>query len=183
MLVERFGSKRKTAYDLTLVEVDGCWVSVDARLPNDLVEEALRRNRLPQLAGYASIRREVAHGGSRLDFMLQGENRPSCLLEVKSITLVLDDLGCFPDAVTQRGRRHVHELADAIEDGYRAVVAFVVQREDAIGVRPHDESDPEFGQALRDAVRRGVEVYAFSCDVEPTRIEIANSLPVLLDAP
>jgi sugar fermentation stimulation protein A len=101
-------------------------------------------------------------------------------VEVKSITLVQERLGCFPDAVTQRGRKHVGELAAAIEEGYRAVVAFVVQRGDAIGVRPHDESDPGFGQALRDAAGRGVEVYAFACRVEPPIVEISCSLPVLL---
>lgn len=182
ILVERPGRLRKTAYDLALVETDGCWVSVDARLPNDLVQEALQQNRLPPLTDYSSFRREVAHGGSRFDFLLQADSRPDCLLEVKSATLVLDDLACFPDAVTQRGRRHVHELATAVEEGYRAVVAFVVQRGDATGVRPHDQSDPEFGRALREAVRRGVEVYAYACHVEPARIELTTPLPVLLDA-
>lgn len=181
LLVERSGKERKTAYDLHLVEMDGIWVSVDARLPNDLVEEALRSDLLEPLSGYRHVRREVVSGRSRFDFRLDSPDRPSCWLEVKSITLVIDGLGCFPDAVTARGRRHVEELSAALDEGNRAAVALVVQRDDANGIRPHDESDPQFGEALRQAAQRGVEVYAFGCHVEPGRVEIIRSLPVHLD--
>lgn len=180
LLVERSGAKRKTGYDLGLVEMDGHWVSVDARLPNDLVAEALTAGRLAPLAGYPSLRREVSWGRSRFDFLLEAPDRPPCFLEVKSITLVLDGLGCFPDAVTARGRRHLDELAEAVKAGYRGVVVFVVQRDDATGMRPHDESDPDFGRALREAARHGVEVYAYACRVEPGRIQITRALPVHL---
>jgi sugar fermentation stimulation protein A len=183
LLVERPGAQRKTGYDLGLVELDGRWVSVDARLPNDLVEEALGTGRIPLLAGYLSLRREVPFGHSRFDFRLAGEGCPPCWVEVKSITLVIDGLGCFPDAVTARGRRHLEELAGALEAGYRAAVLFVVQRDDAVAVRPHDESDPDFGRTLRDVVRLGVEVYAFGCHVEPGQIEITHELPVHLSPP
>jgi sugar fermentation stimulation protein A len=181
-MVERRGAKRVTDYDLSAVEMDGRWVSVDARLPNDLVAEALGKGELAPLAGYPTMRREVAYGRSRLDFLLEAEGRRSCLVEVKSVTLVVDGLGCFPDAVTQRGRRHLLELADAAANGYRAVVVFVVQRDDAIGLRPHDESDPDFGRTLRGVSRCGVEVYAYSCRVEPGLAVIGAPLPVYLDA-
>jgi sugar fermentation stimulation protein A len=181
VLIHRPAQRRKTSYDLNLVEVEGRWVSVDARLPNDLVEEALLSGRLAPLAGYPTLRREVPFGRSRFDFQLTAPDRPACLVEVKSITLVMGGLGCFPDAVTLRGRRHVYELADAVETGYRAAVVFCVQRDDASGIRPHDESDPGFGIALRDAARRGVEVYAYACQVEPGRIEITQPLPVYFE--
>ncbi len=181
LLAERRSPARKTDYDLNLVESDGRWVSVDARLPNDLVEEALRAGRIAPLAGYPSLRREVPFGHSRLDFLLEAPGRAPCLVEVKSVTLVVDGLGCFPDAVTARGKRHVEELAAALEQGYRTAVLFVAQRDDPQGFRPHDESDLEFGQALRAAARRGVEVYAYACRVEPGEIEIARALPVHLD--
>lgn len=181
LLVERPEAGRKTGYDLGLIELDGRWVSVDARLPNDLVEEAVRDGRLAPLRGYTSMRREVVRGPSRFDLLLEAPRRAPCLVEVKSITLVVDGLGCFPDAVTQRGRRHVEELAEAVGAGYRAAVVFCVQRDDAVGVRPHDESDPEFGRALRAAARRGVEVYAYACRVEPRQIQISHRLPVWLD--
>lgn len=179
-LVERYGPKRKTDYDLSLVEFEGRWVSLDARLPNDLVEEALLAGRLEPLTGYPSLRREVTWGRSRFDFLLEAPDRSPCLLEVKSATLVLDGLACFPDAVTARGRRHVEELAEAVEAGYRSVVVFVVQRDDATGMRPHDESDPQFGRALRQTAQRGVEVYAYACRIEPGQAEITHKLPVHL---
>ena len=180
VLVERPAAGRKTAYDLSLVEFDGRWISMDARLPNDLVEEALLAGRLEPLAGYPALRREVTYGQSRLDFLLEAPERSPCLIEVKSITLMVDGLGCFPDAVTLRGRRHVNELAQAVTAGYRAAVVFIVQRDDAMGMRPHDESDPDFGLALRAATAQGVEVYAYACRVEPGRVEIAGRLPVYL---
>jgi sugar fermentation stimulation protein A len=171
---------RKTNYDLILVELDGRWVSVDARLPNDLVAEALVERRMEPLLGYSSIRREVVFGQSRFDFLLEAPQRQPCLVEVKSVTLVLDGLGCFPDAVTRRGRRHLLELAAARREGHRAVVLFVVQRDDAVGLRPHDESDPDFGQALRSAASEGVEIYAYACCVEPQTVKIANAVSVYL---
>jgi sugar fermentation stimulation protein A len=183
VLVEKAAPGRKTGYDLSLVEHEDRWVSVDARLPNDLVEEALLAGRLEPLAGYPAIRREVTRGRSRFDFSLEAPGRRPCLVEVKSITLVVDGLGCFPDAVTLRGRRHVNELAEAAGAGYRAFVLFVVQRDDALGVRPHDESDPDFARALRAAAEQGVEVYAYACRVEPGSVEIASRLPVHLALP
>jgi sugar fermentation stimulation protein A len=181
LLVEQAGAQRKTGYDLNMIEVDGRWVSLDARVPNKLVQEALHAGRLAPLLGYPSVRREVRYGDSRLDYLLQAPGRDPCLVEVKSVTLVVGGLACFPDAVTARGRRHVNELARALAEGYRAAVVFVVQREDATGFRPHDESDPVFGSALRQAAGLGVEVYAYGCQVEPGLLRITHELPVFLD--
>jgi sugar fermentation stimulation protein A len=182
-LVERAGDNRKTRYDLSLVENDGQWVSVDARLPNDLFAEALAKGDLVPFSGYPVVRREVAFGRSRLDFWLETTEGLPCLVEVKSVTLVVDGLACFPDAVTARGRRHLLELARAVAAGYRAAVVFVVQREDAVGMRPHDESDPDFGLALREVVRHGVEAYAYACRIEPGLALIDRPLPVKLGSP
>ena len=147
------------------------------------IAAALRAGKLVPLAGYPILRREVPFGRSRLDFRLDAPDRAPCLVEVKSITLVIDGLGCFPDAVTARGRRHLEELAGAVDEGYRAAVVFVVQRDDAVGVRPHDESDPDFGRTLRESARHGVEVYACGCCVEPARVAIERVLPVHLEPP
>lgn len=180
LLVERPGHRRKTCYDLSLVELEGRWVSVDARLPNDLLDEALRAGQLVPFVGYPTVRREVPFGHSRFDFLLEAPDKPPFLVEVKSVTLVVEGLACFPDAVTLRGRRHVQELADSVEAGHRAAVVFVVQRDGAVGLRPHDESDPDFGRVLREAAQRGVEVYAYACRVGPGRVEIVRGLPVHL---
>jgi sugar fermentation stimulation protein A len=181
VLVRREGRKRLTRFDLAMVETPPVWVSVDARLPNDLFEEALRMGRVPAFAGYSSVRREVTFGQSRLDFLLEEHGRRPCLVEIKSVTLVIDDLGFFPDAVTERGRRHLAELSEATKQGYRTAVVFVIQRNDAQGLRPHDESDAAFGKALRQAHSLGVEVHAFACRVEPDWIEFDRGLCVVLD--
>jgi sugar fermentation stimulation protein A len=181
ILIERPGTHRKTRYDLSLIEMEGRWISVDARLPNDLMAEGLSQGRLLPLAGYSSVRREVTYGRSRIDLLLEAPDRPPCLVEVKSVTLVLDGLGCFPDAVTLRGRRHLEELALAFKEGYRSAVVFVVQRDDAVGMRPHYESDPGFARTLMQVARQGVEVYAYGCRVEPGRMELLRELPVHLE--
>jgi sugar fermentation stimulation protein A len=160
--------------------MDGKWISVDSRLPNDLVAEALECDRLEPFVGYQVVRREVPCGQSRFDFRLDATGRQPCLLEVKSVTLVIGGIACFPDAVTSRGRRHVEELASLVAQGFRSAVAFIVQREDATGMRPHDESDPQFGRALRVAAQKGVEAYAYACRVQMDQVEIVRALPVCL---
>ena len=106
--------------------------------------------------------------------------RDFCFVEVKSVTLVEGGNGLFPDAPTTRGKKHVGSLAQAVREGHRAAVVFVVQREDVIGFRPNDNADPEFGQALRDAVREDVEAHAYRCHVSPKAVEIDSSIPVSL---
>ena len=179
LLARRHGRHRKTAYDIQLVELPHGLVSADARLPNGLVYEALAAGRLSQFAGYGDIRREVVYGASRLDFMLSGE-AGRCFIEVKSVTLVVDGRGLFPDAPTERGRRHLRSLMEARGQGDRAAALFVVQRADADAFAPHDEADPEFGETLREAHAKGVEIYAYRCNVTREEITLDSPLPVLL---
>lgn len=181
LLSEHKSDKRRTDYDLTLVNVDGEWVSVDSRLPNELVHEALLGKQVDAFRKYAVVRREVMQGHSRFDFQLEGPNLPTCWLEVKSVTLLRFGLGCFPDAVTARGRRHVEELALAVANGHRAAVLFCVQRRNVAGFCPHDEADPAFGLALREAHRRGVEVYAYRCHIDLEGAQLAEQVSVFLD--
>lgn len=169
---------RHTACDLALARLGRRWVSVDARLPPTLVAEAVLAGRLSPFSAYRRVRREVRLGESRLDLLL--ENSVPCYVEVKSITLVEDGIGLFPDAPTLRGRRHVEGLAKAVGPGLRGAIAFVVQRGDARAFSPHDATDPAFGQALRRAAERGVGVYAFRCRVTPQEIQIDSEIPVLL---
>lgn len=172
---------RKTPFDLLLVQSSKLWVSVDSRLPPRLLEEAVLEGRLPEFQGYEEIQREVEYGGSRLDLILRGKAKPWLLVEVKSVTLVQEGTGYFPDAVTERGRRHLEVLVRARKRGRKAAVVFVVQREDAVRFSPHHASDPLFGQALVQAVERGVEVYAYRCRVSPQEISISGRIPVVLD--
>ena len=160
LIAPRPGAHRKTAYDLALVDLGTTLTSADARLPNALVAEAFTQGRLPQFKNYSSILREVTFGESRLDLLLEGP--PGlCYVETKSVTLVVDGVGLFPDAPTVRGAKHMHSLAQAVEAGHRAAVVFVVQRNDSQAFKPHDSADPDFGIALRESVAAGVEAYAY----------------------
>lgn len=173
------GRRRKTSYDLALVEVDGILVSADARLPNALVHEAVDEGRLPQFAGYTHIRREVRWAESRLDLLLTGDEG-SCYVEVKSVTLVENGTALFPDSPTERGRRHLDSLSSAVRSGHRAAVVFVVQRPDAETFAPNEEADPAFCHTLREASDGGVETYAYRCNVSLREVEVADELPLRL---
>lgn len=170
---------RKTAFDLAMVQLGSTLVSIDSRVPGLVLAEAIRGGSLRAFGGYRTCRPEVRFGESRLDFLLTGGPAPF-LVEVKSVTLVVGGQARFPDAPTPRGARHLRELARAVADGYRAAVIFVIQREDVDSFAPNDETDPEFGRALREAAAAGVEVYPFRCWVTPDRVEIAQELPVRL---
>lgn len=180
---------RRTAYDLALVEFEGRLVSVDARLPGRLVGQALGKGRLVVRPGsrqagfevYETVRSEARRGKSRLDFYLESSlGQPPCWIEVKSVTLVQGGVARFPDAPTLRGQRHVRELMRAVQEGQRAAVIFVVQREDAERLAPHDVNDPDFGRALRQAARAGVELYAWRCRVRLDEVQLADAIPVQL---
>ena len=171
---------RKTAYDLALVDLGPFLCSADARLPPRLVQEAFNKGRLVQFSGYDALRREVGLGESRIDLMLSGAGG-LCYVETKSVTLVEQDVGLFPDAPTERGRKHLLSLTSAREAGHRAAVVFVVQRPDASTFSPHDGADPQFGLALREAAAKGVEVYAYNCRVSTRAISLKGQIPVGLE--
>jgi sugar fermentation stimulation protein A len=181
LLAEAKAPHRVTDYDLLMVSLPDTLVSIDARLPNRLFHEAVQRGALPEFAGLSLIRPEVSYGDSRLDFSLESEDDGDpCLVEVKSVTLVQAGIARFPDAVTQRGRRHLRELERASRQGKRAAAVFVIQRDDARAFAPHDESDPAFGGVLREVASHGVEVYAYTCQVTPGEVVMRQRVPVLL---
>ena len=169
---------RKTRYDMALVGLEHTLVSADARLPAALFAEAVAQGRLPRFRGYAVTAREVTLGKSRLDLLLSGPR--SCLVETKSITLVEGGAALFPDAVTERGARHLRTLVQARAEGYEAAVVFVIQRPDASCFVPNDAADPLFGQTLREAARAGVEVHAYACGVALDEIALTREVPVFL---
>ncbi|MSQ33965.1 MAG: DNA/RNA nuclease SfsA [Dehalococcoidia bacterium] len=157
---------RATACDLVLVALSpraGTLVSVDSRLPPRLIEEALAARRLASFRGYRRVERERPFGDSRLDLLLSGP-RGTCYIEAKSCNRVERGVALFPDAVTQRGARHLRDLAAAVRAGHRAAAVFTIQRQDATSFAT-DPTDPDFGQAFRDALAAGVEAYAYSCRV------------------
>ncbi|MHB0859303.1 MAG: DNA/RNA nuclease SfsA, partial [Anaerolineae bacterium] len=172
------GIRRRTGYDLVLVKGAGTLVSVDTRLPNALVAEAFREERLA-VPGFTHMQAEVPLGASRIDFRLTGPVGV-CWLECKSVSLVEGGKALFPDAPTVRGVRHLRELAQVAQVGGRAMVLFVIQRDDAVSLEPNDATDPAFGAALREVVRYGVEVRAHVCRVTRQEVRLAGEVPVLL---
>jgi sugar fermentation stimulation protein A len=181
LLGEARAPHRVTDYDLLMVQLPETLVSVDARLPNRLFAEALESGTLPEFAGLTMVSPEFRHGESLLDFLLEADSGgESCVVEVKSVTLVRDGVGYFPDAVTRRGSRHLRELRRACQEGRRAAVVFVIQRDDARAFVPHDYSDPRFGELLRGVASDGVEVYAYTCRVSPEELALNGRAPVFL---
>jgi sugar fermentation stimulation protein A len=170
--------RRKTAYDLILIELAIGLVSVDAGLPGRLFAEAVVAGHLPDFT-YPTIVPEVVVGDSRLDFRLSGPEGV-CWVETKSVTLVADGVALFPDVPTERGRRHLHTLLAQHQAGARAAIVFVIQRVDAGCLQPHPTTDPKFAAALRQVVAAGVEARAFTCRVSLEAITLAAEVPVVL---
>jgi len=169
---------RKTAYDLVLVDLDGTLVSIDSRVPNTLVSEAIEEESLPMFHGMVIRKKEPIFEDSRFDFHLQGD-LGSLLLEVKSCTLVEERTGLFPDAPTKRGRRHLRALIKYLKFG-RSAIMFVIQRNDADNLRPNEETDRHFAEALRQAAGLGVEVYAISCEVTLRGVSVVRQVAIRL---
>ncbi len=171
------GDHRKTKFDLVLVDMGNALASADARMPNPLLAEGVANGHLQQFAGYTDMRREVIFGDSRLDLMLEG---PSglCYIEAKSVTLVTNGVGLFPDAPTIRGAKHLRTLETVLKAGHRAAVVFVVQRPDASAFATSDSSDPDLADALRSALAAGVEAYAYNCEVTERSIRLDQALPI-----
>lgn len=158
---------RKLANSWELVEVGGTLIDVNTSRPNRLVAEALAASAIPELAGYATVRAEVAYGErSRVDFLTQHPDRRACWVEVKGVTLSRSSgLAQWPDCVSTRGARHLAELEAVARAGDRAVVLFVVQRSDCDRFALAADLDPTFAEALASATRAGVEVLVYGCDI------------------
>lgn len=179
LISESADPKRKLKYTLELIQVGGYWVDTHTQRTNRLVEEALRAGRIRGLSGYR-ITPEYRMGDSRIDFLLEKADEKA-LVEVKNVTLVdAETTACFPDAVTTRGQKHLRELLNAKQQGFRAVIFFLVQRGEATSFSPADEIDPEYGRLLREAVAGGVEALAYKTLVKPESSRVANRIPVVL---
>jgi sugar fermentation stimulation protein A len=167
---------RKLPHTLELVEADGGLVGINTMHPNRLVAEALAEDRIPELAGYTEVRREVRYGqASRIDFLLTSPERPDCWLEVKNCHLRRDGtLAEFPDCVAARSLKHLGELEAMAAKGDRAVMLFIIQRTDCDAFAACAELDPAYAAGLTRAAGNGVEVLAYACNLSPEGIEISR---------
>ena len=184
-LAQAHNPRRKTPYDLVLVEGDhGALISVDSRLPNRLFADALAAGRfdawLGRPAGDWRVQPEPRVGEGRLDFLLEAAVGLRWWIETKSITLVENGVALFPDAPTTRGRRHLSDLCRLVRQGDRAAVVFIAQRSDAAAFAPHPTADPDFPVALQQAAACGVDVLAYRCRVSLEGIALDERLEALL---
>ena len=180
---------RKTGYDLRFVEhpQHGQLISLDTRLPNQVFADGLALGFFEPFRDAQSVQAEVSlpfhePGGvrSRIDFLITDRDGRPCWVEVKSVTLVEDRVARFPDAPTERGRRHLEELTALAQTGERAAVVFIIQRPDADRFEPNVDTDPDFAQALLTAGRSGVEVYAYTCRLTTNEITLDRQIAVAL---
>ena len=175
--------KRKYRYSWVMVEATpGTLVGIDTALSNKLVKEGIENGVIEELQGYKAIREEVPYGEerSRIDLLLEGGRSRRCYVEVKNVTLVENGVAFFPDAVTERGRKHLRELASRVTAGERSVIFYCVQRRDADTVRPADHIDPRYGQTLREVLALGVEALAYRADVTAGEVELVSGLGVIV---
>ena len=172
---------RKLRWSWELERLDDGWAAINTSNPNKLAEEAIRDRRITDLAGYASLRREVKYGqNSRIDLLLEHPGRPPCYVEVKNVHLMRQPgLAEFPDCVTARGTKHLRELAEVAAAGHRAVMLYIVQMTGAERMGIAADLDPAYAMALREALQQGVEALCYACSISTESIEVAGALPVV----
>lgn len=172
---------RKLAYTWHLIEVDGTIIGVNTSWPNVLVEEAIRCQKILPLTGYETLKREVKYGSnSRIDILLETSERPLCYVEVKNVHLKRNKRALFPDCVTERGTKHLKELTNLVQQGIRAVMIYVIQRNDCSEFSFATDLDPLYATTATLALDQGVEAYAYSCQMSITGIEISREIPLIL---
>lgn len=169
---------RKLAWSWEIIEADGALVGISTAHPNRLVEEALLAGLIPELAGFAGLRREVKYGkNSRIDILLEGADGGLTYVEVKNVHLMRQaGLAEFPDSVTARGAKHLVELEDMVRAGHRAVMVYLVQRPDCSELDFAADIDPAYAAALRQAMAGGVEAHAIGCEVTPEFIRATRKV-------
>jgi len=180
VLREENGEHRKTKYDLIAGFKQERIINIDSQIPNKVVAEALEARKIAGLERYVKVEREKTYGASRFDFRLTDDCGETYYLEVKGVTLEEDGVAMFPDAPTERGRKHLRELIEVRRNSGGAGVLFLIQMRDADCFRPHDERDSLFGEALREASENGVDLFAYNCDVGEDHITLLDKVEILL---
>lgn len=172
---------RKLSYSWQIVEIDETHVGVNTSLPNRLAEEAILAGEIAELIGYETLKREVKYGqNSRIDLLLTTPNKPPCYVEVKNVHLKRGDAAEFPDSVTTRGAKHLRELEAITAEGARAVMLYIIQRNDCSHFQFAADLDPVYASTAARTFSRGVEALAYLCTVTYEGIEIGKRIPVVV---
>ncbi|ALO15152.1 Sugar fermentation stimulation protein A [Salinivirga cyanobacteriivorans] len=168
--------KRKTQFTWEMIMINGKWIGINTNHPNLLAYEAIRSGQVPGLRGYDEVKREVKFQDSRFDVMAKSD-KETCFIEVKNVTMKDGDFALFPDAKTERGRKHLQTLIRVKEESLRAVMFYVVQRMDVAKAGPAVDIDPAYADALKKAIDSGVEVIAMQAEVSPDGIDLVKETP------
>jgi len=179
LLSESANQERKTKYTWEMIKINDSWVGVNTMHPNKIVFDAVKSNAITGLPLYSTVRREVKWGDSRFDLMAVNEYE-TCFIEVKNVTMKLGEYALFPDSVTSRGRKHLETLMNLKDNGFRAVMVYVIQRSDVDKFSVADTVDPGYGVSLRKAMQHSVEVFVLQVDLNPEEILIRRQLPITI---
>ena len=179
--------KRKLKYSLQAIQVDETWVGTNTMLPNGFVAQLIEDANIPSLRGYETLKREKkfgAEGKSRVDIFLSDHQAgaPDAFVEVKNVTLREGHAALFPDAVTTRGLKHIHELEYVIGQGARGALVFLVQRDDCTSFAPAKQIDPDYAQALQQAYHNGLEIIVCQARVDHSGVHFYRYLEPQWDA-
>lgn len=171
--------ERKLRYTWEMVHDGRALVGINTAHPNGLVAEAIEAGTITELQGYGSRRREVKYGrNSRIDILLEGDG-PACYVEVKNVHLSrVPGTAEFPDSVTTRGAKHLVEMTDMVAQGHRAIMVYLIQRDDCDHLSIAADIDPNYDEGLTRALESGVEAVAYSCKLTPEAITVENAVPL-----
>lgn len=180
ILREEDNPNRKTKYDLIAGYKGNKLINIDSQIPNKVVEEALLNKKIYELQKYDIIQREKVYGNSRFDFKLSNNNGEIFYLEVKGVTLEEDGFARFPDAPTDRGRKHVMELIEIKRAGMDAGILFLMQMDNINKFTPNEDMDKPFSEAVRLAKANDVNIFAYDCLVDEKHISLNKSIEIIL---
>lgn len=171
---------RKLKYSLELTYNGKTWIGVNTAIPNKISIEAILDGTIKELQGYAHIKPEAKIGDSRIDILLHDGDKKNptnlCYVEVKNVSMIKEQYGIFPDAVSERGQKHLRELIQLKEQGIRACMLYIIQREDVEIFAPAKEIDPEYARLLKEAHDKGVEIFPYRCSVNEEGVQVKKKL-------
>jgi sugar fermentation stimulation protein A len=171
---------RKLKYSLEMINNGQTWIGINTSITNSLAINAIKDGTIKELQGYDEIKPEAKIGNSRIDILLSKKNtNEQCYVEVKNVTLIDDTGHClFPDAVTERGQKHLGELRELKRNGIRAVMLFIVQREDCQSFKLDNPIDPTYAKLLKEVMNEGVEVLVYQCELTPEEIRVNKRINI-----
>ena len=172
--------KRKLKYSFEMTHNGKSWIGVNTSLTNSLAIEAIKNGVITELQGYKDLKPEAKIGQSRIDILLSNNDKDKCYVEVKNVTMIDDEGHClFPDAVTERGLKHLNELLELKRQGIRTVMLFVVQREDCHSFKIEQSIDKAYCKKLKEVILEGVEVLVYQCKMSPEEIVIQKKIHIV----